>query len=179
MLNQQHLNNYFSGPWRQRDRGFNQYTKTGWTLVDKIKPGELVIDIGCGINPFKGKIPNLVGIDPAFEEADFHCTLEEYVSHWKGGYNVAFCLGSINFGSTEDIEHQIGLIDSLLAGRGSRIYWRCNPGRKDHGNKECEDIPFYPWSFEEHIRLCDKFGYKLLEVSWDTNNRIYAEWIKL
>ena len=60
--------------------------------------------------------------------------------------------------------------------KDSRIYWRCNPGRRDHGNKECEDIDFYPWTFEEHIRLADKFGYEIGEMDWDSNNRIYAEW---
>lgn len=179
MLNQQHLNDYFSGPWRQRDRSLDRLQKTGWSLIDKIKPGELVVDVGCGSNPFKGKIPNLVGFDPAFDEADMHCTLEEYVTRWKiGCYDVAFCLGSINFGDAGNIEHQIGLVDSLLRGPGSRIYWRCNPGLKDHGNSECESVPFYPWSFLEHIRLSDKFNYRLQEVSWDVNDRIYAEWIK-
>jgi hypothetical protein len=179
MLDQQHLNNYFSGAWRQRDRGFDQYHKTGWALIDRVKSGESVIDVGCGSNPFKGRLDNLVGVDPAFSEADVQLSLEDYFKQTDSKFDVAFCLGSINFGSVEDIEHQIGLVDKLLAGQGSRIYWRCNPGRKDHGNKECEDILFYPWSFNEHIRLSDKFGYKLLEVSWDNNNRIYAEWIKL
>jgi len=179
MLDQQHLNNYFSTAWRNRDRGFDQYNKTGYALINQVHQKESVIDIGCGINPFRGKIPNLIGIDPAFPEADFQLSLEDYVQQHDTMFDVAFCLGSINFGTAEDIEHQIGLVDKLLNGIGSRIYWRCNPGRKDHGNQECEDIPFYPWSFDEHIRLTDKFGYKLLEVSWDTNNRIYAEWLKI
>lgn len=179
MLDQQHLNNYFSGAWRQRDRGFHQYDKTGWALIDRVKPGESVIDVGCGSNPFKGKLDNIVGFDPAFPEADYQLTLEEFVKQNTSKFNVAFCLGSINFGDASNIEQQIGLVDGLLVGTGSRIYWRCNPGRRDHGNTECENIPFYPWSFNEHIRLSDKFGYKLLEVSWDANNRIYAEWIKL
>ena len=178
MLDQQHLNNYFSTAWRNRDRGFDKYNKTGYSLVDKVCPGERVIDIGCGVNPFKGKIDNLIGIDPAFPEADYQLSLEDFADQYTNKYDVAFCLGSINFGDAEDIERQIGLVDSLLDGTGSRIYWRCNPGRKDHGNAECELVPFYDWSFSEHIRLADKFNYRLQEVSWDTNNRIYAEWIK-
>lgn len=178
MLNQHHLNNYFSGPWRQRNRSLDRLQKTGWSLIDKVQPGERVIDIGCGSNPFRGKIDNLVGVDPAFTEADYYCTLEEYAGQATDKFDVAFCLGSINFGDAGDIEHQIGLVDGLLTGTGSRIYWRCNPGLKDHGNSECESVPFYEWSFSEHIRLSDKFGYRLQEVSWDVNDRIYAEWIK-
>lgn len=179
MLDQPHLNKYFAGAWRQRDRGFEQYNKTGWALIDKIKPNETVIDVGCGSNLFKGKIDNVIGVDPAFPEADYCMSIEDFSQQNTTKFNVAFCLGSINFGDTNHIESQISLVDSLLVGPGSRIYWRCNPGLKDHGNTECESVPFYPWSFSEHIRLCDKFGYKLLEVSWDTNNRIYAEWLKL
>jgi hypothetical protein len=148
MLDQHHLNNYFSGAWRNRNRDLDQYDKTGWVLINKIKPGESVIDVGCGSNPFKGKIANLIGFDPAFVEADIQCTLEEYVTSQKVGcYNVAFCLGSVNFGNVDNIEHQIKLVDSLLVGVGSRIYWRCNPGLADHGNSECDSIPFYNWSF--------------------------------
>jgi len=178
MIDQTALNTYFSGTWRRRNRSLDQYCQTGWALIDKIEPGERVIDVGCGDNPFRGKIPNLTGIDPAFDEADFKGTLEEYYQHKKGGYDVAFCLGSINFGTRKNIEHQIRLVDRMLSGPGSRIYWRCNPGQADHGNSECESIPFYAWSFDDHIAFTDQFGYRLAELSWD-GKRIYAEWIKL
>ena len=177
-LNQELLNTYFSTAWRARNRNFGDYQYSGYGLVDKIMPGEHVIDVGCGINPFRGHIANLVGIDPAFPEADFQLSLEDFV---KRGiiqrFNVAFCLGSINFGTREDIENQISLLTKLLRTRDSRIYWRCNPGQKDHGNAECENIPFYDWSFEEHIRLAEKFNYEIRELEWDSNNRIYAEWV--
>jgi hypothetical protein len=179
MIDQSALNTYFSGPWRERNRNLDQYEKTGWALINKIRAGESVVDVGCGDNPFKGCIANLVGFDPAFDQADYKLTLEEFCQQYQDRYNVAFCLGSINFGTQQDIERQIGLVDQLLSGPGSRIYWRCNPGSRDHGNAECETIPFYNWSFAEHIRLTDLFGYRLAEVSWDTKNRIYAEWIKL
>jgi excinuclease ABC subunit A len=41
-------------------------------IVDKIKPHETVIDVGCGYNLFKDKIPNLLGIDPANDAADIN-----------------------------------------------------------------------------------------------------------
>ena len=173
MINQPYLNDYFANVWAKRDRTLDQYTYTGWALVDKIKPGERVLDVGCGMNPFKGHIPNLVGIDPAFDQADIKCTLEEY--HTPAPFDVAFCLGSINFGDQRNIEDQIAKVLGLLKS-DARIYWRCNPGRKDHGNTECNTIDFYPWSIEEHVRLSDLFGCKLVECRWDTQNRLYAEW---
>lgn len=177
-IDQQHLNNYFNTVWRGRQRSLDQYQYSGWELIGKIRPSERVIDIGCGDHPFKGRIPNLVGIDPAFPEADFQMTLEDFVKeHYVQKFNVAFCLGSINFGSQQDIEHQITLVKRTLRERDSRIYWRCNPGRQDHGNADCETIDFYPWSFEEHMRLAELFNYKVVALEWDSNNRIYAEWI--
>ncbi|CAB4129328.1 hypothetical protein UFOVP112_426 [uncultured Caudovirales phage] len=177
-LNQELLNTYFSTAWRERNRQFGNYQYTGYQLQEKILPGERVIDVGCGINPFKGIIPNLTGIDPAFPEADFQLSLEDFIKRGVAErFNVAFCLGSINFGTQEDIEHQISLLMKVLRTRDTRIYWRCNPGQKDHGNTECEVIPFYNWSFEEHLRLAEKFNYEIRELEWDSNNRIYAEWV--
>lgn len=177
-IDQAKLNNYFSTAWRARNRGLDEFRLSGYALQEKILPGESVIDIGCGTNPFKGIIPNLVGIDPAFPEADFQLSLEDYVvSHRTLRFNVAFCLGSINFGTREDIEHQIDLVTRILKARDTRIYWRCNPGQKDHGNAECADVPFYDWSFDEHVRLAEKFNYEIREMEWDSRNRIYAEWV--
>jgi hypothetical protein len=176
-INQAQLNNYFSTVWRNRFRGVETYQFSGYALIEKIQEGERVLDVGCGTNPFKGHIPNLVGIDPAFPEADVQVTLEEYAATTPiNRFNVAFCLGSINFGTRENIETQIGLLLRVLRTKEARIYWRCNPGLKDHGNAECESIDFYDWTFDEHYRLADKFGFEVTDIQQDSNNRIYAEW---
>ena len=174
-INQNYLNEYFHTTWHRKNGSLDNLEKTGWALINKINPGESVIDVGCGANPFKGKIPNLIGFDPAFDQADVKCTIEEFTSDEK--FDVAFCLGSINFGDVADIERQIAKVITLLKSK-ARIYWRCNPGAQDHGNEECKEIPFYPWTMEEHVRLAELFKFKLVECSWDTRNRIYAEWTR-
>ena len=141
--------------------------------MNKIKASETVIDVGCGTNPFKSLIPNLVGVDPAFDQADHKVTIEDFITDQK--FDVALCLGSINFGDVSVIERQIEKVVSLL-NPNARIYWRCNPGQQDHPSEECKQIEFYPWSIEEHIRLSDKFGFMLTECTWDNGNRLYAEW---
>lgn len=173
MTDQALLNDYFANHWHRKNGNLAQFNKTGLDLVNKIKPTDRVLDVGCGKNPFKGLIPNLVGIDPAFDEADVKCTIEEFSTHDL--FDVALCLGSINFGNSERIEQQIAKIVKLLKPQAT-IYWRCNPGQQDHNNEECKAIDFYPWSIEEHVRLADMFGFLLVECSWDTKNRIYAEW---
>ena len=173
-LNQPSLNEYFSTTWHLT-ASLAKYEKTGLTLVSKVKAGESVLDVGCGVNPFKGLIPNLIGIDPAFDQADLRCTIEEFDTDEK--FDVAFVLGSINFGDVEDVERQIAKVVSLLKTK-ARIYWRCNPGLQDHPNEECKEIRFYPWTIEEQVRLADKFKFKLVDCSWDTGDRLYAEWTR-
>jgi len=176
MTSQTLLNDYFANHWHRKSGNLDHFNKTGLGLVDKIKSTDRVLDVGCGKNPFKGLIANLVGIDPAFDEADVKCTIEEFTTHDL--FDVALCLGSINFGSRERIEQQIAKVIKLLKPVAT-IYWRCNPGQQDHNNEECKIIDFYPWSVEEHVRLADMFGFTLVECSWDTKNRIYAEWKRM
>lgn len=171
-MNQSDLNNYFSTYWRGH---FNQYLFTGPSLAKKIKPDEWVLDVGCGINPFKSLIANLVGIDPAFGQADVMTTIEEFRTEQR--FDVALCLGSINFGKEETIKNQIECVVDLLKPH-SRIYWRCNPGLKDHGNKECQEIEFFPWSARLHEEYSAEFGFDIVEIRQDFNNRIYAEWAR-
>ena len=123
MNNQKKLNKYFSKVWEPSPIGEWEYS--GIQIIDKIKPHETVIDVGCGYNLFKDKIKNLLGIDPANDEADIKISLEHFLPDDK--YDVALCLGSINFGDVNRITNQIAKVISILNDT-SRIYWRCNPG---------------------------------------------------
>jgi hypothetical protein len=170
-MDQTILNEYFGTVWHSN---MTKYKLSGPSLIDKIAPTEFVIDVGCGDNYFKGKIRNIIGIDPANNLADVKCTIEEFSTDMR--FDVAFCLGSINFGNVNDIERQISKLVSLLK-QQARIYWRCNPGLQDHPFEECKLIEFYPWSLPEHIRLAEKYGFRLMEYRPD-ENRIYAEWVR-
>jgi hypothetical protein len=170
MHNQHYLNNYFANHWNPR---IDQYQYSGWALLKKIRLGESVLDVGCGNNPFKKHIANLTGVDPAFDQADYQCTIEEFESNIQ--YDVAFCLGSINFGTEDVVLKQINCVVNLLRPQG-RIYWRCNPGQQDHGNTECMGIDFFPWTEQLLEQYAIKFGFRLIDLQYDTNNRLYAEW---
>lgn len=173
-MRQEDLNKYFSTTWRSN---LAQYEYSGYALIDKIKPEELVLDVGCGFNEFKKHIPNLIGIDPANDLADVKTVIEYFAvdKSNRNKFDVAFCLGSINFGEYFNITSQIASVVMCLKPQ-ARIYWRCNPGLKDHGNQECENINFYTWTMDDHIKFSELFGFRLDVCRWDTNNRIYAEW---
>lgn len=164
------LNNYFANTWKSN---LDQYKYSGWALVDKIRSGESVIDVGCGYNEFRGCIPNLIGVDPANTQADYRISIEGFQSDEQ--FDVAFCLGSINFGDKVTIVNQIHHVVRLLKPR-ARIYWRCNPGVADHGNEACKEIDFYPWTIAKHVKHSTEFGFRLITACWDSNDRIYAEW---
>jgi len=171
-MNQTQLNNYFRTFWRGQH---NQYLFSGTTLAKKIKPYETVLDVGCGINIFKTLIPNLIGIDPAFDQADIKTTIEEFETDNK--FDVAFCLGSINFGNTKNIKNQIRCVVNLLKPT-CRIYWRCNPGLTDHGNPECHDIEFFHWTPQLLFEYATEYGFSIADMKEDLNNRIYCEWAR-
>lgn len=171
-MNQEQLNEYFAHKWKSN---LSQYFYCGWNLIDNICDDEWVLDVGCGPNPFKGKIKNLIGIDPAYDEADYKVTIEEFKTEQK--FDVAFCLGSLNFGSHNKIISEISCVVNLLK-PDARIYWRSNPGRKDHQHKECEQIDFFPWTFEHHKEFSKQFGFECVDLRWDSNHRIYAEWCR-
>lgn len=169
-MNQSTLNQYFSTVWTSN---LKSYRYSGWELLKHIHTSDTVLDVGCGFNEFKNYLPNLIGIDPANRAADIITTIEDYSN--PEYFDVALCLGSINFGNEDVILKQVQhVIDCLKP--SAKIYWRCNPGIADHGNSMCQDIEFFPWSEEKHAVYCKLFNFELLTCKWDNNNRLYAEW---
>jgi len=172
MTNQNYLNKYFGQEWKS---SILDYKYSGHSLIQKVTQNEWVLDVGCGDNYFKNNIRNLVGIDPANNAADEKVTIEDFASDRQ--FDVAFCLGSINFGDEKRILSQIEKVMSHLKPH-SRIYWRCNPGLQDHNTEGCTQIEFFPWTLEFHKWHAPRFGFTIKELCWDTQNRIYAEWVR-
>jgi hypothetical protein len=171
-MKQEYLNNYFSSVWKSN---LDRYKYSGWALVDKIQFYDLVLSVGCGFNEFKSRIPNLTGVDPANDHADIKLSIEEYSPPNK--FDVAFCLGSINFGDKLTIMNQIACVVNCLKPT-ARIYWRCNPGRADHGNEHCKSIDFFSWTPELLHQYAEQFGFRVVDLQQDSNNRLYCEWVR-
>ena len=171
--NREWLKNYFTYDWpSSRTAGIDGYKWTGWRLIDEIDDNELVLDVGCGVNPFKRHIKGLHGIDITDIGSDEQVAIEDFTTDVK--YDVAFCLGSINFGSEGLISRQITSLANCMKPK-SRIYWRCNPGHRDHGNKSVNEVPFFNWNLYLQYQFSKMVGYEITEMMPD-NNRLYFKW---
>ena len=166
------LDEYFRNHWQGE---MSKYKYSGPALIDevnKLKPRS-VLDIGCGYHEFKGKIDNLVGIDPYNSAADLEVSLLDY--HPTEKYDVVLALGSINFGSTDkifaELEHAVSLCNP-----GAVMFFRANPGLP-HPKDESTWISFYPWDSNFIINCATQLNVDILDLRTDSHkNRLYFVW---
>jgi len=130
---------------------------------------EHVIDIGCGYNEFKGKIKNLVGIDPYNDRADINIHTLDYKTDQK--YDVAICLGSINFGSSDKILKELESVVEIVR-TGGFLYFRVNPGIQ-HDKPEAKWINFYDWDPIFISNAAKYLNCDVLTLRQDDNDRFY------
>ena len=162
------LHKYFSKYW-QND--MKKWKYSGVTLIDEVnslKP-RAVLDVGCGYNEFKGKINNLIGIDPYNDQADIRVSTMEYKTDRK--FDVILCLGSVNFGSRDKIIAELGRCVNLLADGGT-MFFRVNPGIQ-HDKPEAKWIEFFAWNVPFIIEIAGIFNLQVLDIRDDTNQRKY------
>jgi len=162
------LHKYFSKYW-QND--MKKWKYSGLALIEEVnnlKP-RAVLDVGCGYNEFKGKIDNLIGIDPYNDKADFKVSTLEYKTDQK--FDIILCLGSVNFGSREKIIAEVGKCVNLLADGGT-MFFRVNPGIQ-HDRPEADWIEFFGWNVPFIIDLARIFNLKVLDIRDDSNSRKY------
>jgi len=168
------LDEYFRNHWQGE---MSKYKYSGPALineVNKLKPRK-VLDIGCGYHEFKGKIDNLVGIDPYNSAADLEVALLDY--HPAEKYDVVLALGSINFGSTDkifaELEHAVSLCNP-----GAVMFFRANPGLP-HPKDESSWISFYPWDSNFIVNCATQLNVDILDLRTDSHkNRLYFVWRK-
>lgn len=172
------MESYFSGKWS--DASMDGYPFSGWTLIDYVNDmnPERVLDVGCGFNRFKGKINNLIGIDPYNDAADVKISLEQYDGPTV---DVVMCLGSINFGDEDTIDHQIDILDSIWT---KKAIFRVNPGLPHvwENQEEWDGITWYAWTEEKVRKIADEYKYNVdrfdIEQTIQGHNRYYFEFSK-
>lgn len=165
-LDRRYLKRFFGEIWKPRT---DDYNYTGWNLAEEIakQHPQNVLDVGCGYNQFKGRIPNLIGIDPNNDCADYMVDILDYRVE-PGTHDHIIALGSINFNSREDIEARFAHCVDLLAPCG-RMYFRANPGIQW---KNGPWVEIFAWSFQVVVELEKAYGLKLETFKQD-NDRLY------
>lgn len=170
---EKYIKRFFSEIWKPRT---DEFTYTGWQLADevnKLNPKN-VLDVGCGYHPFKGRIQNLIGIDPYNNLADYQIDILEYKVKPES-HDVIIALGSINFNSKDEIENRFSHCVTLLE-KGGHFFLRVNPGIP---HKNGPYVEIFPWSFEIVNEFAEKYNLKLLEFKKDNNGRLYFVYKKL
>ena len=173
-IDNQCLNAYFSKIWQP---DMKKWKYSGLKLIDEVNDlnPRSVLDVGCGYNEFKGKISNLIGIDPYNDRADHKLSIMDFKPNQK--FDVILCLGSINFGSSEKITAEIAKAVLLLEDQGT-MFFRVNPG-VPHDRPESQWIEFFAWNVPFIIGLAEKFKLKILDIRDDANQRKYFVYRKL
>lgn len=170
-LDQQYSNRFFGEVWKPHT---DDYSYTGWAIVDEINSHNFksVLDVGCGYNQFKERIPNLIGIDPYNNCADYMVDIIDY-TNLNHLHDCIVALGSINFNSKEDIEIRFSKCVNLLA-VGGHMYFRVNPGIT---HKLGPYVDVFPWTFEVVKELEEKYNLTLLTFKRD-HDRLYFVYTK-
>jgi hypothetical protein len=172
-LDKKYLNRFFGEIWKPTTE---IYQYSGWGLVEEINKADpkAVLDFGCGYNPFKGRIKNLVGIDPYNNCADYMVDILEFKVEPES-FDHIIVFGSLNFNSRDEIDVRFERLTSILM-PGGKMYFRANPGVLWPTGPY---VDIFPWSFEIVNEFADKFNLKLLEFKKDANNRLYFVYQKL
>ena len=167
-INDASLDRYFSKYW---ENDIKKWKYSGLALVDEVNSlrPRAVLDVGCGYNEFKGKIDNLIGIDPYNDKADIQVSTLEYRTTQK--FDVMLCLGSVNCGSRDKRISEVGRCVDLLEDGGT-MFFRVNPGVQ-HNKPEAKWIEFFAWNVPFIIELSEIFNLKVLDIRDDSNQRKY------
>ena len=171
-LSERYINRFFGEIWKPRT---GDYEHTGWELAEKINKlnPEKVLDVGCGYHPFKGRIQNIIGIDPYNNQADYEVDILDYKVK-PASHDVIMALGSINFNSKDEIEARFSHCIDLLK-QGGKFYLRANPGIT---HKTGPYIDIFPWSFEVVNEFAEKYNLNLDTFKKDANDRLYFVYTK-
>lgn len=171
-LSERYILRFFGEIWKPRT---DDYSHTGWQLAEEINAlnPRSVLDVGCGYHPFKGRIQNIVGIDPYNNCADYQIDILDYKVK-PASHDVIIALGSINFNSKDEIESRFAHCVDLLA-PGGRFYLRANPGIT---HKNGPYVEIFPWSFEVVNEFAERFALRLLTFKKDANDRLFFAYEK-
>jgi hypothetical protein len=165
MSTQDELHKFYGARYDTRDTSLDQYELSGYNLAEGFNPGDRIIHVNCGSNPFKGMVPNLRAQDPVNHNADFVMTIDHYASVYRTNkFHVAMILGGLDDVAPGAMDSYVQTIASIMVQRDAKMFWRTAINKT------------YPWTFDEHTRLAALINYSVVGMVMETETDIYAEW---
>lgn len=149
----------------QGHTAFRSYKHAGINLVDEINAldPDLVIEVGCGHNRFKGHIQNLIGFDQQpFPFADLHMSTD-HINFRRESADAILCLGSVQFGGKETVERHLDKIVSWLKPGGYMVMRTMLRHVSDYPYQDIH----YIWSNEDIEYFTEKYGLKIVQGPWE------------
>lgn len=145
-------------------KAFTSYEHSGMNLIDEINKldPDLVIDVGCGHNRFKGHIKNLIGFDLCpFPYADLHMSIDE-INFRPQSADVLLALGSIQFENRNKIEHHLDRVVSWVKPGGYIVM------RIRHKNLEKEFLKntHHLWTDEDLSYFTERYQMTIDRGPW-------------
>ncbi len=138
-----------------RKNAWRKYPITGKEFIKEINDlnPNLVLDLGCGNNIYKGHIKNIVGIDILNNNLqDFFCDIKN-LPFKDNSVDIVLAFGSINFGDNTMIDLQLQEAIRVLK-PGGRFYFRGIPNH-------LYSI-YYKWTVEKIIEKTEKFNLNFI-----------------
>lgn len=171
-LDKRYMNRFFGEIWQPET---DKYQFSGWQIVDIINKQnpKKVLDFGCGYNPFKPRIKNLVGIDAYNNAADFMVDILEFDVEPES-FDHIIVFGSLNFNSIDEIQNRFKKLNELLM-PGGRMYFRANPGNLWSKGMY---VDIFPWDFKTAYDLAKTHNLELEKFKKDNGDRLYFEFYK-
>jgi SAM-dependent methyltransferase len=143
------------------------YNHSGYPIVERVKAlapnASVVLDVGCGFNRLKGRIPNLIGCDIVNPRADLVMDLMQ-LPFKDGSVDCILALGSVNFFSRDYVAQQIRFLHRLLK-PGGFLLFRGNPG--EYGIINQANVMLFPWTPEAIAEIAQETGFAVLTIQKD------------
>jgi hypothetical protein len=120
----------------------------------------LIIDVGCGTNPYKEHVNNVIGLDVgSYPEADINLSCEEVYDlniFQPQCADAVLALGSINFGTWDDVVNQLSICVDWCRIDG---YIVCRARLNDHTELNLKKgFVQYGWQIEDIYKITQMFS---------------------
>lgn len=137
------------------------YKYTGYNLIDEVNAldPDLVVDVGCGHNRYKGHIKNLIGFDQEpFPFADIIANIED-INFRKESVDVALVLGSIQFGDINLVKKHFSKVVSWVKPGGYIVMRTMRPAEFSYPHKDSH----YIWTEDDINTIGQEFNLEIVK----------------